>query len=96
MEAVYQLTGLEKEIIEVNPAQYDMRYFMERAKKFSGVEQIDSTVIPKINPLKLKKIKGKLLGRINGIPSYYIMYPGRDKSVATKKSVLHPQYPKDK
>ena len=96
MEAVYQLTGLEKEVIEVNPAQYDMRYFMERAKKFSGVEQIDSTVIPKINPLKLKKIKEKLLGRINGIPSYYIMYPGRDKSVALKKSVLHPKYPKDK
>ncbi len=96
MEAVYQLTGLQKEVIEVNPAQYDMRYYLERMKKFSGIEgEITEEHLPKVNPLKFGKMKKSLLKQINEVPPYYIMYPGRDQSVATKKSVLRPEYPSD-
>lgn len=95
LEAVYQLTGLEKDIIEVNPSQYDMRYTVERMKKFAGIKgPITENDLPKMNPIKLKAMKKSLLERINRIPPYYVMYPGRDKSVAAKESVLHPQYPK--
>ena len=96
LEAVYQLTGLEKDIIEVNPAQYDMRYFKERMMKFSGIQgEITEDALPHVNPLKLKEMKKKLLKKINNIPPYYILYPGKDKSVALKDSVLNPEYPKD-
>ena len=97
LEAVYQLTGLEKDIIEVNPAQYDMRYFKERMMKFAGIEgEITEDVLPHVNPLKIREMKKKLLKKVNDIPPYYVLYPGRDKNVAAKKSVLNPQYPKEK
>ena len=101
LEAVYMLTGLDKEIIEVNPARYDLRYMVERVKKFAGIKgEIKETDIPKINPVKLffarKKLKKLILKKLNDIPPYYIMYPGRDKSVALKDSVLSPQFPKYK
>lgn len=97
LTAVYQLTGLEKDVIEVNPSQYDMRYFVERMKKFAGIDgDITEEDLPKVNPLKLGEMKKQLLTKINNIPPYYIMYPGRDQSVATKKSVLEPKYPKQK
>lgn len=103
LEAVYMLTKLDKEIIEVNPARYDMRYIVERVKKFAGIEgKVTKEKLPKvkISLWKLfrnkKKITAMLLDKVNEIPPYYIMYPGRDKSVATKKSVLNPQFPKYK
>lgn len=100
LEAVYMLTGLDKEIIEVNPARYDLRYIKERVMKFSGVKgKVSEADLPKISPLKLWRAKAKLvkelLKKVNEIPPYYIMYPGRDKSVALKDSVLNPQFPKD-
>lgn len=96
LEAVYQLTGLEKDIIEVYPAQYDVRFFLERIKKFSGIEgAITEKDLPKVNPLKLNEMKIALLKQINEIPPYYIMYPGKDPSVATKKAVLKPEYPSE-
>ena len=96
LQAVYQLTGLDKEVIEVNPAQFDMRYFVERIKKFLGTSQIKLNNLPRISPFKLKLVISKLLERINGMEPYYVMYQGRDKSVAKKQSVLNPQYPKDR
>lgn len=96
MEAVYRLTNLDKSLIEVYPSKYDMRYFVERLKKFGGIEgDITKNNLPKINPLKLLKIRKELLERINRIPPYYQMYPGRDRSVPDKKSVLNPRYPKE-
>lgn len=95
LQAVYQLTGLEKELIEVYPAEYDMRYFLERMKKFAGIEgPVTEKDLPKINPLKINEMKHQLLDKINSIPPYYIMYQGKDRSVALKKSVLNPQFPK--
>lgn len=77
LEAVYMLTGLDKEIIEVNPARYDLRYMVERVKKFAGIKgEIKETDIPKINPVKLffarKKLKKLILKKLNDIPPYYI------------------------
>ncbi len=96
LEAVYQLTGLDKEIIEVNPAQYDMRYFKQQIMKFNAIKgDFTAKDIPKINPLKIKEMEKELLYKVNQIPPYYIMYQGRDKSVALKDSVLSPEYPKD-
>ncbi len=96
LEAVYQLTGLDKEIIEVNPAQYDMRYFKQQIMKFNAIKgDFTSKDLPKINPLKMKEIEKELLYKINHIPPYYIMYQGREKSVALKDSVLSPEYPKE-
>ena len=96
LEAVYQLTRLDKEIIEVNPAQYDMRYFKQQIMKFNAIKgDFTSKDLPKINPLKMKEIEKELLYKINHIPPYYIMYQGRDKSVALKDSVLSPEYPKE-
>ena len=100
LEAVYMLTCLDKEIIEVNPARYDLRYIKERVMKFGGMKgKITEEDLPKINPLKLwlgkAKLIKELLKKANEIPPYYIMYPGRDKGIALKDSVLKPQFPKD-
>lgn len=97
LQAVYQLTGLEKELIEVYPCEYDMRYFMERMKKFAGIEgPVTEKDLPRINPFKVGELKRELLKKLNGIPPYYVMYQGKDQSVAHQKSVLDPQFPKVK
>lgn len=97
LEAVYMLTGLNKEIIEVNPSRYDIRYLVENFKKLSGIKgAITEKDLPKINPFKIKEQTAGLLKQLNDILPYYVMYPGKDKSVALKESVLHPEYPKAK
>ena len=73
-----------------------MRYFKQQIMKFNAIKgDFTSKNLPKINPLKLKEMERELLYKINQIPPYYIMYQGRDKSVALKDSVLSPEYPKD-
>ena len=58
-----------------NSLKYDMRYFVERLKKFGGMEgEITKSNLPKINPLKLLKIRKELLERIHGIISVYIRF----------------------
>ena len=83
--------------IEVNPSRYDIRYLVENFKKLSGIKGIITEKdLPKINPFKIKEQTAGLLKQLNDIPPYYVMYPGKDKSVALKESVLHPEYPKAK
>ena len=97
LEAVYMLTGLNKDIIEVNPSRYDIRYLVENFKKLSGIKgAITEKDLPKINPFKIREQTAGLLKQLNDIPPYYVMYPGKDKSVALKESVLRPEYPKAK
>ena len=97
LQAVYQLTGLKKEPIEVYPSEYDMRYFLERMKKFAGIDRpVTEQDLPRINPLKIHEMKKELIQKINSIPPYYTMYQGKDQSVAHKKSVLNPEFPKSK
>ena len=74
-----------------------MRYFLERMKKFAGIEgAVTEQDLPKINSLKIGEMKKELLHKVNSIPPYYIMYQGKDQSVAHKKSVLNPEFPKTK
>ena len=97
LEAVYQLTHLDKDIIEVYPSKYDVRYIVERLKKFSGINgEITENDLPKVNPLKIIEMKKSILERINRIPPYYKMYPGRDQSIPDMDYVLNPQFPIDK
>ncbi len=96
MEAVYTLTKLDKDIIEVYPSRYDIRYLVESIKRNAGIKgKFTEADLLKINPLKLIKMKKKILDYINSIPPYYILYTGRDKSVPEKESVLHPRFPLD-
>ncbi len=96
LEAVYALTHLDKDIIEVYPSKYDMRYFLERFKKNSGIEgRITEKDLPRISPFNFLKLKKTLLEQINNIPPYYKMYPGRDQTIPDKKSILDPMFPKD-
>jgi len=95
METVYRLTGLEKDVLEVYPSRYDVRYMLERAKRFAGIEgPVTEKDLPAINPLKIKSLEKQLLDKVNEIPPYYTMYLGRDKTVPLKRSVLNPEAPK--
>lgn len=94
METVYKLTGLEKDVLEVYPSRYDIRYMLDRIKKFSGIEgEITVDDLPPINPLKINDTKKQLVALANSIPPYDFMYLGRDRSVPLKKSILHPEAP---
>lgn len=101
MEAVYKLTGLDKEIIPVYQTRYDIRYVVDRMRKFSGTfdRPLTEDDLPKMNPMKLMgkkdEIKKKVLDKINGIPHYDYMYTGRDKTVPEQGSILSPKYPRD-
>ena len=96
MEAVYQLTKLDREVIEVYPSRYDIRYQITSMKRNMGIiGKITAAALPKINPLKLNEIKKQILDYLNSIPPYYPLYTGRDRSVPKKESILHPKFPKD-
>lgn len=96
MEAVYQLTGLERDVLEVNPSRYDLRYKVEQIRRFTGIEGRPFTVkdLPDVNPLKIHHLKQQLVDVINNVPPYYAMYLGRDRTVPLKRYVLSPEAPK--
>ena len=95
METVYQLTGLEKDVLEVYPSRYDVRYMVERIKRFAGIEgEVRVEHLPNVNPLKINELKKQLVDAVNDIPPYYCMYLGRDQMVPHKRYVLHPEAPK--
>jgi len=99
LEGVYKLTNLEKDIVEVYPARYDIRYIIERLKKTSGLpllKEITSDDLPKIEPEMLAALQPFLLNLINAIPPFYHLYLGRDRTVPLKDSVLHPEAPLSK
>jgi len=99
MEGVYKLTNLEKNIIEVYPARYDIRYIIERLKKTSGIsllKEVTSDDLPKIELEMLGALQPTLLSLINSIPPFYHLYLGSDRTVPLKDSVLHPEAPLSK
>nr|WP_319489877.1 oleate hydratase [uncultured Caproiciproducens sp.] len=99
MEGVYKLTGLEKDVLEVYPSRYDIRYTIERMKKFAGIpiyNKITIDDLPDINMMEVGKLKQTVVDLVNSIPPYYHMYLGRDQTVSLKESVLHPQAPQSK
>lgn len=96
LEAVYSLTKLDKEKLEIFPTRYDIRSIIEGVKYYAGIKEAFTTSdIPTINPFKLHELKTRVLNFLNSIPPYYVGYCGRDKSVAEKESVLNPRFPKD-
>ena len=97
LEGVYKLLGLDKDIIEVNPSRFDVRYMIERMKKFNGIKgPVKEEDLPNIDLAMMEQYKKKIVNKINGIPPYYQMYLGRDRTVPLKESVLHPEAPQSK
>ncbi len=97
LEGVYKLLKLDKDIIEVNPARFDMRYYIERLKKFQGIKgKFTEADLPDIDPEMLPFIKQAILEKLNDIPPYYTMYLGRDKTVPYKDAILTPGAPYSK
>ncbi len=92
LEGVYELLDLDKSVLEVNPARYDIRYLLERIKRFNGISgPVQESDLPDIDPAKLPELKAMLLQTINNVPPYYQMYLGVDQTIPQKKSVLHPK-----
>lgn len=99
LEAVYKLTGLEKDVPEVYPSRYDIRYTVERMKKFAGktaAEELTEDDLPLPEGLGMDEVKYMAIKYLNSVPPYYKMYLGRDKTVPLKASVLHPGAPVSK
>lgn len=97
MEAVYKLTNLDKDILEVYPTRYDIRSIIEGIKDNAGIKgAFTEADLPKINSLKLNEVKKQILDFLNSIPPYYTRYPGRDQSVPAKELVLNPKFPLDR
>lgn len=99
MEGVYKLIGLEKDVPEVYPSRYDIRYTVERMKKFAGLpiyDKISLDNLPDIDPKEIGNLKQTIVNLVNAIPPYYHMYLGRDQTVPLKTSVLQPQAPQSK
>ncbi|MCH4191335.1 MAG: oleate hydratase [Butyrivibrio sp.] len=99
LEAVYKLTGVEKKVPEVYPSQYDIRYTVERMKKFAGKtaqEPLTEEDLPHVKLTDIANLKKTALHALNEIPPYYHMYLGRDQTVPLKESVLHPEAPVSK
>jgi oleate hydratase len=97
MEAVYALTKLDRDVPVVYPSQYDIRCAVDHMRRFLGVKgEFTKADIPTLNPFKLFGLKKKIASFLNSIPHFPYLYPGRDRSVPEKESVLHPQYPVDR
>ena len=97
LEAVYELLGVEKDVLEVNPSRYDVRYLLERVKRFRGITgKVTEADLPTITPESIPAVTQQLLHLVNNVPPYYQMYLGRDKTIPTKVSVLHPKAPHSK
>ncbi|MDR4933075.1 oleate hydratase [Companilactobacillus paralimentarius] len=97
LESVYELLDVDKDVLEVNPSRYDIRYLLERVKRFNGIKgKITPDMLPQLTPDQLPAVTQELLHYVNNIPPYYTMYLGRDKTVPYKESILHPKAPHSK
>lgn len=77
-----------KKVIEAYPAEYDRRHFLERMKKYSGIDgAVTKQDLPKINPLKISDMKRKLIPKINSVLPYYIIYEGKEQNIVHKNSL---------
>jgi oleate hydratase len=80
MQAVYSLTKVDKDPIEVYPTRYDIRYILAGIKKQANVDKLTIKDLPKIDPNKiedfLKLLVDFLNNNIEPMPS---LYPGREK-----------------
>ena len=80
MQAVYYLTKVDKDPIEVYPTRYDMRYILAGIKKQANVDKLTIKDLPKIDPNKIEDFQKLLVDFLNNniepMPSLYL---GREK-----------------
>lgn len=81
LHAAYGLLNIDKEIIEVIPTAYDMRYQMMNAKKFMGIKEFSKDTLPKINPLKLPGLLDEFTTFLNNIPEVRPSFTGKDRDI---------------
>lgn len=80
MQAVYSLTKVDKDPIEVNPTFYDIRYVLAGIKKSANVDKLTTKDLPKIDPNKIEDFQKLLVDFLNNnIEPMPSLYPGRDK-----------------
>ncbi len=80
MQAVYYLTKVDKDPIEVYPTRYDMRYILAGIKKQANVDKLTIKDLPKIDPNKIEDFQKLLVDFLNNnIEPMPSLYPGREK-----------------
>ena len=80
MQAVYYLTKVDKDPIEVAPTRYDIRYILAGIKKQANVDKLTTKDLPKIDPDKIEDFQKLLVDFLNNnIEPMPSIYPGRDK-----------------
>jgi oleate hydratase len=80
MQAVYFLTKVDKDPIEVYPTRYDIRYVLAGIKKQANVDKLTTKDLPKIDPDKIEDFQKLLVDFLNNnIEPMPSIYPGRDK-----------------
>ena len=79
MQAVYYLTKVDKDPIEVYPTRYDMRYILAGIKKQANVDKLTIKDLPKIDPNKIEDFQKLLVDFLNNnIEPMPSLYPGRE------------------
>jgi oleate hydratase len=78
MQAVYQLSGIEKKQLTVVPTFYDIRYLLSNIKKQKNIDTFTNKDLPNINLLNIKQLENKILTMLNQIEQAPSMYPGKD------------------
>ena len=68
MMAAYGLLKLDRPVVPLYEAQYDIRIITMCLKKMLGTEKIDLNSLPKVNPLKMKESTDGLFNLINSLP----------------------------
>ena len=80
IQAVYSLTKVDKDSIEVYPTRHDIRYVLAGIKKGANVDKLTTKDLPKIDPNKIEDFQKLLVDFLNNnIEPMPSIYPGRDK-----------------
>ena len=70
MMASYGLLHLDRPVVPLYEAQYDIRVLAACIKKLIGTDEITRKDLPPINPLKLNQTVDMILKAINSIPFF--------------------------
>ncbi|OZG63350.1 67 kDa myosin-cross-reactive antigen family protein [Bifidobacterium lemurum] len=73
MMAAYGLLDLDKPVVPLYEAQYDIRVLSMCLRKMLGKDAIDTEDLPKINPLRMREESRKLVDAFNAIPELDVM-----------------------
>lgn len=97
LNAVYELTKLDKEPVEVLPSQYDIRNWVYRFR--TGINKTEGEItesdLPPVKVTELFSMRKNIAKILNNVPNPELLFAGRDRSILSKVSVLHPKAPLD-